>query len=238
MKNKYKFIIFVLFGAICLLTDAFYNRFPIVYSDTSTYIASGFELETPFDRPITYGLFVRFFSLNGLSLWFVVFFQALILSYLVFLLIRLVTCEKSFLTHGLLIIIFLSLFTGISWTVSQIMPDIFTSVALLTMTLILLGTFKRITTVILYVLFFIAVAMHMSHILLFIVILVLLFGFRKYIFPKEQFTKVRLKIVVLLTLTVVSVLTMGSAMSKSKHVFFMGAMVEHGIVREYLNEAV
>ena len=66
MKGNFKFLIFVFLGALCLMLDAFCNGFPIVYSDTSTYIASGLELETPFDRPITYGLFLRFFSLNGL----------------------------------------------------------------------------------------------------------------------------------------------------------------------------
>ncbi|HQP01967.1 MAG TPA: hypothetical protein PK337_06695, partial [Bacteroidia bacterium] len=80
MKDTYKFIIFVFLGTLCLMADASYNGFPIVYSDTSTYIASGLELETPFDRPITYGLFLRLFSFNGLSLWFVIFFQGLIVS--------------------------------------------------------------------------------------------------------------------------------------------------------------
>lgn len=114
MKNTYKSLIFVFLSALFLLTDAFYNGFPIVYSDTSTYIVSGFELETPFDRPITYGLFIRLFSFNGLSLWLVIFFQAFILSYLIFLLIKRLTNEKSFLKYGLVTIIFLSFFTGVS----------------------------------------------------------------------------------------------------------------------------
>lgn len=71
-------IISIFIGAVILMTDAFYNGFPVVYSDTSTYLASGFEWETPFDRPITYGIFLRIFSLNGTSLWLVIFFQALI----------------------------------------------------------------------------------------------------------------------------------------------------------------
>src|SRR4051812_5172804 len=125
MKNNIKFLIFVCTGAFCLMLDAFYNGFPLVYSDTSTYIASGFELESPFDRPITYGLFLRIFSLNGLSLWFVIFFQSLILSYLIFLVVQLVIRQESFLMFGLLTIILLSLFTGVSWTVSQLMPDVF-----------------------------------------------------------------------------------------------------------------
>lgn len=230
MKDTYKFIIFLFLGTFCLITDAFYNGFPIVYSDTSTYIASGLELETPFDRPITYGLFLRLFSLNGLSLWFVIFFQGLILSYLIYLVVRLVTDDKTFLKFGLLTIILLSLFTSVSWTVSQVMPDIFTSIALLCMTLILLGTFKRKTLILLYVIFFISIAMHISHILLFGLILITLFFLRNFILPKIKF-----QIITLLILTVASIITMGSAISKSKHVFFMGAMVEHGIVINYLN---
>lgn len=236
MKDSYKFILFVFLGSLCLMTDAFYNGFPIVYSDTSTYIASGFELKTPFDRPITYGLFLRLFSLHGLSLWFVIFFQGLILSYLIFLIVRLVADNKSFLKFGLLIIIFLSLFSGVSWTVSQIMPDIFTSIALLSATLILLGTFKKSTLICLYILFFISVAMHISHVLLFALILIIIFVLRQFILPKQDYRKRNLRITTLFILTIVTMLTMGSAISKSKHVFFMGAMVEHGIVKNYLND--
>ena len=88
-----KQLTYILTGAIFLMLDSFYNGFPIVYSDTSTYLASGFELETPFDRPITYGLFLRIASLNGLSMWLVIFFQALILSYLIFLLAKQLTSK-------------------------------------------------------------------------------------------------------------------------------------------------
>jgi len=236
MRKALKFGIFVFLGAICLIIDAFYNGFPIVYSDTSTYIASGFELETPFDRPITYGLFLRIFSINGLSLWSVIFFQALILSYVIFLLVRLVTDENSFLKPGLLVIIFLSVFTGVSWTVSQIMPDIFTSVAFLCATLILSDTTKGSTLFLLYVLFFISVAMHISHVLLFTLVLIVTFGLRDFILPKGTYPKRNLQIAIMLLLTVASFITMGSAVSKSKHVFFMGAMVEHGIAKRYLDD--
>jgi len=236
MKNTLKFVVFVFVGTFCLIFDAFYNSFPIVYSDTSTYIASGFELETPFDRPITYGLFLRFFSLNGLSLWFVIFFQALILSYLIFLLAKLVTSEKSFLKSGLFTILFLSLFTSVSWTVSQVMPDIFTSIGLLCMTLILLGMFKPKTMFLLYIIFFISVAMHMSHLLLFSLTLITIFCLRRFILPKQSYPKANFQIITLLLLTAASIVTMGSAFSKSRNVFFIGAMVEHGIVKNYLND--
>ena len=236
MNTSFKFLIFVLAGALCLMFDAFYNGFPIVYSDTSTYIVSGFEFEPPFDRPITYGLFLRLFSLNGLSLWFVCFFQSLILSYLIFLLVRLTIGEKSFLQFGLLTIIFLSLFTGLSWTVSQLMPDVFTSIALLCTALILLGTFKKTTSILLYILFFISVAMHMSHVVLFSLILTTLIGLKKFVLPKKDYPKSIFQVTTLLLFTITTIVTMGSAIAKSKHVFFMGAMVEHGIVKKYLDD--
>jgi hypothetical protein len=236
MKDIFKFYVCILIGAICFLTDAFYNNFPLVTSDTSTYIASGFELEAPFDRPITYGLFLRLFSLNGFSLWFVILFQALILSYLIFLLIKLVIGEKLFLKFGLITITLLSFFTSASWTVSQVMPDIFTSISLLCIPIILLGKFETRTFILLHVIFFISVAMHMSHILLFSLIIIGIFAFRKLILPDKNYFKRNIKIITLLILTISSLITMGSAISKSKHVFFMAAMVEHGITKEYLDE--
>ncbi|GIV29155.1 MAG: hypothetical protein KatS3mg028_0221 [Bacteroidia bacterium] len=237
MKANYKFIISVVLGSFFLMADAFYNGFPIVYSDTSTYIASGFEMETPFDRPITYGIFIRIFSLNGLSLWGVIFFQGLILSYLILLLMKIIFKNLSFLKFGLFSIMILSLFSGVSWTVSQIMPDIFTSISLLCFIIILhSNSLDRKTILFLYILFFISVAMHMSHVLFFVVLILLMFVSGKFIFHRNIYFGWYSKLFTLLLLTVASLTTMGSAISKSKHVFFFGAMVEHGIVKTYLDD--
>lgn len=223
-------------GAFILMVDAFYNGFPIVYSDTSSYISTGFELQTAFDRPITYGLFVYAASLCGATLWFVIFFQSLILSLLIFENIRLFFKEK-FIVIGLVCVTFLSLFTGISWSASQLIADIFTSIALLTMSLLLIGQFSKTKTAGLYVLFFVSVATHISHLSLFLAILIcalfLGFVFRKGVFRQR---KTYLKHGALLVLIGFTLITMSSAIAKSKHVFFMGAMVEHGITQQYLEE--
>lgn len=130
MKNKIIYLFNVVIGAFFLMFDAFYNGFPIVYSDSSTYIVSGFGLDMPMDRPLLYGILLRIFSLSGVSLWFVIFFQALIISYLIFQLIELFLGRKES-KYTLLVILFLSLFTGLSWVVSQLMADVFTPIALL-----------------------------------------------------------------------------------------------------------
>ena len=58
-----KTLLFRLLSAFILIIPAFYNGFPLVYSDTGAYISSGMELIFPIDRPITYGLFMRLCSL-------------------------------------------------------------------------------------------------------------------------------------------------------------------------------
>jgi hypothetical protein len=230
-----KYVIVVVLGALCLMADAFYNQYPLIYSDTSTYIVSGFELKPPFDRPITYGLFLRVASLNGLSLWGVIFFQAFILSALLFMFVRLFT-GRYFLQYGFLAIVLLSAFTGVSWTVSQPMPDIFTPIALLCIILLLFGAYSRWITGLLFVLFFLAVAMHISHVLLFCCIILLLFVFHKYLLPVEVYNGKKRQLMVLFVLSMASYLMMGAAVSKSKHAFFMGTMVENGILKTYLDE--
>lgn len=235
MSNKIKLIIFSIIGALFFMFDAFYNGFPIVYSDTSTYIISGFGLETPFDRPITYGILLRLFSLNGLSLWCVIFFQALLLSALILILLKHVLQTSKYLLVGLAIIFCLALLTGVSWTVSQLMSDIFTAIALLSAAIILLGKYAKVKKVFLYFIFFVSVATHMSHVLLFNTIIIFTFVFSRYILPINQFPNRNKKLLSLLLLTNVSIILMGSALAKSKHVFFMGAMVEHGIAKKYLD---
>ncbi len=236
MLKHYKFLLFVVLGALCLMLTAFYNGYPLVYSDSSTYLASGFELQTPVDRPITYGLFIRLFSLNGLTLWTVIFVQSLLLSDLIFLLLKQFSGEKPFLIKGLTIILLLSLFTGISWTASQLIADIFTPIALLSLSIILFGDIGKRTRVVLCLLYLLAVSMHISHVMVFTLLLVICYLFKKWLVQKEAIKLLRLRIGMLLLLTLSVMLTMGSAISKSKDVFMMGAMVEQGITKQYLDE--
>lgn len=235
MTPKYKYLFFILFGALLLMLDAFFNGYPIVYSDTSTYLASGFELETPFDRPITYGLFVWLTSLNGLSLWGTIFFQALITSFLIMEIIHLFFKDRSEIA-GILIIAFLAFFTGLSWTISLLIPDIFTPIALLSMILILFNKSGKCKTALLYFIFLLSVSMHMSHLILFSSIVFMIIIFRKKILPVETAYKKNIRLGILFLLIGASVLTMGSALSKSRHVFFMGAMLEHGILKTFLDD--
>ena len=76
--------------AALLMSGAIYNRFPLVYPDTGTYIFSAMELQAPLDRPIFYGLFLRATQALSLNPWWPALAQTLILAALLVLLIRIV----------------------------------------------------------------------------------------------------------------------------------------------------
>lgn len=218
------------------MSDAFYNAYPILYADVTTYIANGFDLQTPFDRPITYCLFLRLFSLNGMSLWTVIFAQSYIFSCLIFRLSKVLFKKNHNQIITLGIILFLSLFTSLSWTASQPISDIFTPILLLTTIILLIGKPGKKERWLLYFIFLLSTAMHLSHISYNIVFLsaVLLFRSLRFFGMRKV---IRLQtVLVLFGLTIIALSTMLSAMAKSRHIYFMGAMNEHGILKVFLDD--
>jgi len=61
--SKAKIILVLCIGTLILSLIGLYNGYPLVYSDTGTYIYSGFDKFIPLGRPVTYGLFLSFFYL-------------------------------------------------------------------------------------------------------------------------------------------------------------------------------
>ena len=235
MNNKCGSAIAILAGAVILVSAACYNGFPTVYSDTSTYLASGFELGTPFDRPITYGLFLRLASLDGFSMWPIVLLQGLIVSYLIWLTCAWLLRSASVKLH-LLVIAALTICLSLSWVVSQIMPDIFTPIMVLAFILLTSGSLQRGNKALVFVIYTVSCCMHLSHPLYgfgLIVIALLMHAFLAR--SMRRVIDVR-SLIILLGLTGASILSMGAAMSKSRSIFFMGAMAEHGILKTFLDE--
>lgn len=119
---------FILIGAALLLCAfAFYNGYPLVYSDTGSYIHYGFEKEVPFDRPILYCIFLRLFSLK-FSLWIPVFLQALMTVWSIRYLINAFAYsvkQKRLLLPAVILV--LTVTTGISQKCSNLLPDFTTA---------------------------------------------------------------------------------------------------------------
>jgi len=131
-------LLWLLLGSLVLLHAGFYNGFPLVTSDTGTYLNSALTLTVPDDRPITYGLFA-WVSGFCFSLWFVIFSQCLVLSWLLLRFIREFAPRHTHPAAQLALLVLGVWATGISWFSCQLMPDIFTPVGLLALVLVLLG---------------------------------------------------------------------------------------------------
>lgn len=116
--------LFLLLAAgLVLCAFAIVNGYPLVYSDTGTYINSGFENEVPFDRPILYGLFLRHISLKA-TLWLPVFFQGLMTAWSIRFLINRFPWTISFRRKVFVsCIVILTAFTGVAQKVSNLLPD-------------------------------------------------------------------------------------------------------------------
>ena len=238
MQNTYKGsgkedLLFYAANLLCcifLLLPAFYNGYPLLNSDFGTFLPSGFLPEMPVDRPITYGILLRIFSLNGLSMWPVIFVQTFFVSILITKLVR-HFYPQAYLLRSLIVVFILSCLTGLSWTASQLQPDIFTPVAFLCIAVLLIGEESKRNTILLCILYFISVATHISHVMIFFILLCALM-----VFMRKHFRENKRRYFLLLTLTVVPILLMTVAISKSKHMFFMASALEKGILKQYLDD--
>jgi hypothetical protein len=130
LKTNLRTLFIAIIGALLFCGAALYNGYPILYSNSAAYIKAGFELSSLSDRPMTYGFFILLTSLNGFSLWLVVFFQNLILSYLLILLFRNFTKVQNYRLFSIIGMSCLSLFTALPYVTGNILPDIFTSIGI------------------------------------------------------------------------------------------------------------
>lgn len=220
---------------LALMVYPILNGYPVVYSDTASYLGNGFALEMPFDRPITYGLFMVLTSFFGISLWLTVICQSLIAAWTI------KTFRDLFfkdLTDTALILttLIISVIPGLSWYTGQLMPDFLTGIAFLCLLIglhPLAGMNMRIAAGIFFML---AAASHISHPVFLLALIILLYMsgvlFRGIVVDFIKTGRFPLYIF----LTVLSYLLMLTPVSKSSHVFLMGTLVENGILKEYLEK--
>lgn len=237
----YKKILFYFLAPLLVLFPAFYNGYPLVYSDSGTYISSGMELLIPNDRPILYGLFIRIFSL-GFSLWLVIYMQALISFYCLFELSKLVFKQLS--KSAFLLLLFpLSLFSGLSWYSSQIMPDIFTFCSFASLVLLLFAEEdSKLKKAIFSIIFLFSVQVHFSNFLISLAILIAAFIIQKSAILE---TPLKLKFRLIFILFILSFALSSSInfgigssfkISRGSHVFLMGKMLDSGVLKSFLDD--
>jgi hypothetical protein len=241
LSRIYPFLLVIL-AAFALLFPAFINGFPFVYSDTGTYIASGFEGKVPSDRPITYGLFLRHSSLSD-SLWYTVFAQGLIIACLLYFL-----CNKFFRENTkkvfMGLVILLTIGSSLPWFTSLLMADIFTGVSFLLLFLLLIypPTNSWLKVFMLFV-FWLVTGTHLTHApaqLFAISGLLILYRFVPFIRTITSINNLLLVgVMVLLNLLFLPLLHYvyhgGFSSSRAGQVHLLSRNVENGVAKYYLN---
>ena len=204
---------------------ALWNGYPTFYPDSGTYVECGFLLETPVDRPITYGLFIALTSLGGLTLWTTVVAQTLLLCATTVAFIR------TFLPKGwLLPVVIAPIVSGASFLTSQIMTDVFTPIMIMSMVLFAFSAAHRIRWLVLYTL---TCAMHTSHLPVALVLIpVLLVATRIAIADHWRMALKRTWALVVTTL--LAYVALNISLVKSTEVFYSAHLAETGDLQEFL----
>lgn len=152
----------VALGALLLVWPSLWNGFPMVYTDTGTYIDSAFTLIVPPDRPVGYSLFIR--AVGGRrSLWPVVCCQALIFSFILHRFSARLAPHRGAGAFLSACAIFAAL-TGLPWIMGTVFADAFTPSCLLAMFLLLLPGGGAAEAAACAAIFVASNAVHFSHV--------------------------------------------------------------------------
>jgi len=167
MKSYLKEFGVILLGAFILCTPVFFNGYPFLCFDSGTYIRSGFLGSVSIDRPLAYGLFVRHSSM-AFSLWFTIYAQCIMLSGVLYILLKNnITKSDKFNFSYLTILIVLTCFSSIGWCAGQIMADIFTPIFILSfICFLLVEKLTVVNVVFLAFAFMLGCATHFTHLLM------------------------------------------------------------------------
>lgn len=235
---------FLVLGVLLLIGPAIQNGFPILHHDSGTYLLEGFGNKIPVSRPLSYCLFVRFTSYI-FSIWSVIITQALLVYWLIWLTVNTLVGKRATAWLPFLAIAILSASTGISYYVSQIMPDIFLPVSLMGIFVILfrkelpLHTFIMISLIV-----WIALVVHMSNLPVITAVTLALLALM--ILVNKSFKLIfRRNIIILFFVILVSWLTNpfisyaykeGFRMSNSGSIVFFSRLLQAGAAQQYIKD--
>ncbi|HYH22062.1 MAG TPA: hypothetical protein VD995_25935 [Azospirillum sp.] len=225
---------------LCL--PALYNGFPLVFSDTGTYIAQALQGFAGGNRPVFYSLFMMPLHGGGVSLWPVVVVQSLIVAHLLHLVIR-VAVPGAGPWWTLAAAALLTVGTSLPWHTGQLMPDVFTSVLILTAFLLGFGLdrLSRLEAAYLVLLATGAVAVHFSHVPLAVGLLLVVLAVRlARRDAAAAVVRAALALAVPVVLAVAAMVSVTAAahgearLARDGDLFLLARMLSDGPARDYL----
>lgn len=223
-----------------MLVPALINGYPLVYSDTGTYLRSAFDCYVPNDRPFWYGPFVRISSLNGTSLWGVAVAQAMLCAIYVLRTVVELTDRAGLARRYLVVCVVLVATTGVGWYAGRLIPDIFTGLGILAVYHMLRGGTGRLWSCWDMLVMIAACWFHSSNLIILPLAGVVLVVLHHGDGPKRAHQAWRLLLVSTIAwggLPLANLYMDGEAyITRNSHVFMMGRMVDTGMLAPLLEE--
>ncbi|MCU0369818.1 MAG: hypothetical protein MUC31_00230 [Bacteroidales bacterium] len=235
---------FLIAGVLILIGPAIQNGFPILHSDSGTYLLEGFGNKIPVSRPLSYCLFVRFSSYI-FTIWSVIILQALMTYWMIWLTVNTLTGKKDIAWMPFITVAILGSSTGLAFYASQIMPDIFLPIAMMGIFVLLIREKLPLKTMVLIgVIVWISLIVHMSNIP---IITAVSIGLLALIIFNHRTGKVifQAKFIALLIILLVSWITNplislgygeGFRTSNSSSIVFFSRLLQAGAAQEYIKD--
>lgn len=126
----------ILIAAPLLLWPAVLNGYPLLFGDTGVYVRDGIDHHVSWPRPMFYGLFMRPLDLLQTT-WTVIVAQAVIAASVLLATMRLFLPRLPPLVLVPVTLV-LTVGTSLPWFVSQLMPDLFAGLLVLTLATLLM----------------------------------------------------------------------------------------------------
>jgi hypothetical protein len=168
-------------SAALLLWPALWNRYPLVFSDSGTYLAQAVNHFVGWDRPVFYSFFLLPLHLT-LTTWPVIVAQALLTAHTLHL-VRRALFPATSACWLLPLTATLAITTSLPWFVAQLIPDVFTGLLTLTMTLLIMVPERLSPRECRWLVAFTAlmIATHLSHVPLALALLLVLLPLRRWL---------------------------------------------------------
>ncbi len=168
-------------AALLLTWPALLNGYPLVFSDTGTYLSQALNRYVGWDRPVFYSVFMLPLHM-GLTTWPVIAAQGLITAWVLRVALRalLPGCPAWWLAALAAV---LALVSPLPWFAAQLMPDLFTSLLVLALALLVLTPERlgRVEALGLAALAAFAVSAHLSNLPLALALLAVLVPLRRWL---------------------------------------------------------
>ncbi len=221
-----------------LLSAAFSNQYPLVHSDTVTYVHSSFTWRVPPDRPVFYGLFLAA-THAGRTLWAPVAAQAVIVAVSLALLMRVVVPGSGPMAT-VVVAAGLTFATSLPWFVGQLSPDVFAGLCVVSFYLLLAGGERLGPAGRTFAFTCLAVSamVHTSHLLLGTILAGVMQLAPPRARPREglrgAWKALGLAVVAILLGNVI--LSGKPVIARGAHAFLLGRLIEDGVVARVLDE--